>query len=78
MHENERGAAAAVGTNKHWREQSRSSSVGWRAGWLLVAGLFREKSTTGWWLISEAKKTLFWLEASTSTSTSSCPPLLLH
>jgi hypothetical protein len=31
MHENERGAAAAVGTNKYWREQSRSSLFGWPA-----------------------------------------------
>jgi hypothetical protein len=23
------------------------------AGWLLVAGLFREKCIVGWWLISE-------------------------
>jgi hypothetical protein len=25
-------------------------------GWWLVAGLFREKSTVGWWLISQTNR----------------------
>jgi hypothetical protein len=29
------------------------------SGWWLVAGLFREKSTVGWWLISQAKRAYF-------------------
>jgi hypothetical protein len=28
------------------------------SGWLLVAGLFREKSTVGWWLISQANRAI--------------------
>jgi hypothetical protein len=54
MHENERGAAAAVGTNKYWREQSRSSLY----GWLAVSSERRVLLAGCWWLFCSERKVL--------------------